>query len=66
MRKLRHGPPENLAELEIMFEHTAVDGSTSCVPGEHMDEDGDAGAEGEEDDANGSPTSVTNIKKKKM
>lgn len=32
-RKLKLGPPENLEELEIMFEHTAVDGSTSCVPG---------------------------------
>ncbi|KAI4980589.1 hypothetical protein ZWY2020_021074 [Hordeum vulgare] len=45
-RKLKYGPPENLSELEIMFKHTAVDGSTSIVPGEHMDDEGDIGEEG--------------------
>jgi hypothetical protein len=44
-----------------MFEHTVVDGSTLCVPGEHMDHEGDGGEE-RDDDVNGSPMSVTNIK----
>ncbi|RLN17406.1 uncharacterized protein C2845_PM02G19650 [Panicum miliaceum] len=45
-RKLCNGPPENLAELQIMFQNIAVDGSSSCIPGRHMSE----GHEGDEDD----------------
>lgn len=37
-RKLRYGPPENLTELEIMFQNIAVDGSSSCIPGELISE----------------------------
>ncbi|CAN6362276.1 unnamed protein product [Urochloa humidicola] len=50
-KKLRFGPPENLDELEVMFQNIAVDGSSSCIPGEQMtntyegddSEDGDVG-----------------------
>ncbi|KAJ1259468.1 hypothetical protein BS78_10G157900, partial [Paspalum vaginatum] len=55
-RKLKNGPPENLPELEIMFEHTAVDGSTSCTPGDYMDG-------GEYGGAENSPMSTTNTKR---
>ncbi|KAE8804305.1 hypothetical protein D1007_19720 [Hordeum vulgare] len=61
-RKLKYGPPENLSELEIMFEHTAVDGSTSCVVGEQMDDEGDIGEEGG-DEADVTPLSVSNKKR---
>ncbi|KAI5021549.1 hypothetical protein ZWY2020_058279 [Hordeum vulgare] len=61
-KKLKYGPPENLSELEIMFEYTVVDGSTSIVPGEHMDDEGDIGEEGE-DEADVSPLSVSNNKR---
>jgi hypothetical protein len=40
-----------------MFEHTAVDGSSSCIPGQNMD------AAGEGDDVNGNaatPNSTSN------
>ncbi|WVZ65981.1 hypothetical protein U9M48_015260, partial [Paspalum notatum var. saurae] len=37
-RKLKNGPPECLEDLEVMFQHIAVDGSSSCVPGEHIEE----------------------------
>ncbi|KAI5017987.1 hypothetical protein ZWY2020_042875 [Hordeum vulgare] len=61
-RKLKYGPPENLFELEIMFEHTAVDGSTSCVAREQMDDKGDIGEEGG-DEADVRPLSVSNNKR---
>ncbi|XP_044954874.1 L10-interacting MYB domain-containing protein-like [Hordeum vulgare subsp. vulgare] len=61
-RKLKYGPPENLSELEIMFEHTAVDGSTSCVAGEQMDDEVDFGEEGG-DEADVTPLSVSNKKR---
>lgn len=61
-RKLKYGPPENLSELEIMFEHTAVDGSTSCVAGEQMDDEVDIGEEGG-DEADVTPLSVSNKKR---
>ncbi|KAE8801321.1 hypothetical protein D1007_23016 [Hordeum vulgare] len=61
-RKLKYGPPENLFELEIMFEHTAVDGSTSCVAREQMDDEGDIGEEGG-DEADVRPLSVSNNKR---
>jgi hypothetical protein len=38
-KKLKLGPPENLEHLEQMFEHTAIDGSSSCIPGEQKDGD---------------------------
>ncbi|GJN13872.1 hypothetical protein PR202_gb00623 [Eleusine coracana subsp. coracana] len=62
-RKLKQGPPENLSELEIMFVHTAIDGSMSCVLGEHMDEEGNVGEQGDEEEGDGSPMSVTNNKR---
>ncbi|KAI4994145.1 hypothetical protein ZWY2020_029193 [Hordeum vulgare] len=61
-RKLKYGPPENLSELEIMFEHTVVDGSTSCVAGEQMDDEVDFGEEGG-DEADVTPLSVSNKKR---
>ncbi|KAI4980280.1 hypothetical protein ZWY2020_020765 [Hordeum vulgare] len=61
-RKLKYGPPENLSELEIMFEHTAVDGSTSCVAGEQMDDEVNIGEEGG-DEADVTPLSVSNKKR---
>ncbi|KAE8772982.1 hypothetical protein D1007_54951 [Hordeum vulgare] len=61
-RKLKYGPPENLSELEIMFEHTVVDGSTSCVAGEQMDDEGDIGEEGG-DEADVTSLSVSNNKR---
>ncbi|KAI5007297.1 hypothetical protein ZWY2020_050742 [Hordeum vulgare] len=61
-RKLKYGPLENLSEVEIMFEHTAVDGSTSCVAGEKMDDEGDIGEEGG-DEADVTPLSVSNKKR---
>lgn len=39
-RELKYGLPENLHKLEIMFEHTTMDGSTSCTPGQNMDVEG--------------------------
>ncbi|KAJ1278094.1 hypothetical protein BS78_04G052500 [Paspalum vaginatum] len=54
-KKLKNGPPECLEDLEVMFQHVAVNGSSSCVPGEvikeeHIDDLGD-------DTFNGSPIS---------
>jgi hypothetical protein len=46
----------------MMFEHTAINGSTSCVQGEHMDHEGDDGEE-RDDDADGNPMSVINVKR---
>ena len=34
-KRLRYGPPECLDQLEKMFASTAMDGSTSCIPGDH-------------------------------
>nr|XP_034570765.1 uncharacterized protein LOC117835523 [Setaria viridis] len=44
-RKLRYGPPDNLDELQVMFQNIAVDGSSSCIPGEQVIEsdEGDVG-----------------------
>ncbi|RLM98399.1 uncharacterized protein C2845_PM06G10630 [Panicum miliaceum] len=54
-RKLPNGPPENLAELQIMFQNIAMDGSSSCILGGHMSE----GHEGDEDDlGDGSPVTI--------
>jgi hypothetical protein len=36
-KKLKYGPPENEDFMTQMFEHIAVDGSTSCAPGEFYD-----------------------------
>lgn len=47
-KKLRYGPPEWLDQLEVMFEQVAVDGSTSCIPGEQMCDGNDEGGEGDE------------------
>ncbi|WVZ71421.1 hypothetical protein U9M48_020011 [Paspalum notatum var. saurae] len=38
-KKLKNGPPECLEDLEVMFQHLAVDGSSSCVPGEVIEEE---------------------------
>lgn len=38
-KKLKYGPPENEDFMTQMFEHIAVDGSTSCAPGELYDVD---------------------------
>lgn len=36
-KKLRYDPPECLDQLERqLFEHIAVDGSTSCIAGQHI------------------------------
>lgn len=45
-----------------MFEHTAVDGSTSCVAGEQIDDEVDIGEEGG-DEADVTPLSVSNKKR---
>uniref|UniRef100_A0A0A9TM27 Uncharacterized protein n=1 Tax=Arundo donax TaxID=35708 RepID=A0A0A9TM27_ARUDO len=58
-KKLRHGPPEFLEQLQEMFEHTAVDGSSSCVPGQHID-DHDKGDQGGVGDRNGGSPKITN------
>ena len=54
-RKLKNGPPDNLNELEIMFEHTAVDGSTACTPRQDLDDEGDAGEDRQDGEKDGSP-----------
>ena len=36
-KKLKYGPPENEDFMTQMFEHIAVDGSTSCALGEFYD-----------------------------
>ncbi|GJN13105.1 hypothetical protein PR202_ga31439 [Eleusine coracana subsp. coracana] len=36
-RMLKKGPPENLEEIAIMFQHTALDGPTACTPGDNLD-----------------------------
>ncbi|KAL5214975.1 hypothetical protein ABZP36_004127 [Zizania latifolia] len=33
-KKLRNAPPENLGQLEQMFDQVAIDGSSSCIPRE--------------------------------
>lgn len=45
-----------------MFEHTAVDGSTSCTPGQDMDQEEDV-IEEVERDADDSPMSTSNMKR---
>ncbi|PVH32247.1 hypothetical protein PAHAL_9G353500 [Panicum hallii] len=50
-KKLRHGPPENLDQLEQIFQHVAVDGSSSSILGENI------GGEDEYDEDDGSPIS---------
>src|SRR5438105_13388046 len=40
-KKLKYGPPERLEQLQQMFAHTAVDGSTSCIAGENNGDEGD-------------------------
>ncbi|WVZ95418.1 hypothetical protein U9M48_041186 [Paspalum notatum var. saurae] len=49
LQNLRFGPPEWLDQFEIMYEHIAIDGSTSCIPGEDTIE------EDEEEDNDDSP-----------
>ncbi|CAN6201170.1 unnamed protein product [Urochloa humidicola] len=61
-RKLRHGPPENLDELEVMFQNIAVDGSSSCIPGEQMTE-GYEGDNGDGDVGDGSPITTPTAKR---
>ncbi|KAL6596285.1 hypothetical protein ACP70R_047649 [Stipagrostis hirtigluma subsp. patula] len=59
-KRLRYGPPDNLAELEVMFQNTAVDGSSSCIPG------GGVGGDREGDEADGdyeSPMSISSLKR---
>jgi hypothetical protein len=58
-KKLKFGPPKNLDQLEQMFEHTVVDGSSSCIPGENID----AGGEG--DDVKGNATTPNSTSNKK-
>jgi hypothetical protein len=50
-KKLQYGPPENLNQLQQMYEHSVVDGSSSCIPREHINE-GDEGDDLDEDIAN--------------
>ena len=52
MKRLRHGPPECLHQLEEMFANTTVDGSTSCIAGQNN------GDEGDEETCDGSPMSI--------
>jgi hypothetical protein len=35
MKKLSYGPPE-LDQLEQLFQHIFVDGSNSCITGQHF------------------------------
>lgn len=44
-------PPKYLDQLEVMFQHIAVDGSTSCILGERSDEN-DGGGDGDALDQN--------------
>ena len=39
-KKLKYGPPECLEQLQQMFAHTAVDGSTSCIARENNGDEG--------------------------
>ncbi|KAL5227420.1 hypothetical protein ABZP36_015685 [Zizania latifolia] len=71
-------PPENLGQLEQMFDQVAVDGSSSCIPGEDIREGCDERIEVDEfeefDDSpmsastrkrtNSTSTSVTSLTKK--
>jgi hypothetical protein len=59
-KKLKFGPQENLDQLEQMFEHTTVDGSSSCIPGENMD----AAGEGDDVDGNDATPNSTSNKKR--
>lgn len=59
-RKLRYGAPDNLTELEVTFENIAVDGSSSCIPGEQLRE-GEDGAEG--DGGHASPVIIGSLKR---
>jgi hypothetical protein len=59
-KKLKLGPLENLDQLEEMFEHTAIDGSSSCIPGENMDATG----EGDDIDGNAATPNSTSNKKR--
>src|SRR6266498_2004333 len=43
-------PPECLHQLEEMFAHTTVDGSTSCIAGENNGDEGDEEFEREDFD----------------
>ncbi|KAL5197518.1 hypothetical protein ABZP36_001030 [Zizania latifolia] len=77
-KKLRNAPPENLGQLEQMFDQVAVDGSSSCIPGEDNREGCDEMIEVDEfeefDDSlmsantrkrtNSTNTSVTSLTKK--
>ena len=59
-KKLRKGPPTFLDQLEQMFCNVAVDGSSSCIPGEEdygMEEDD------EDDGQDGSPMSISTRKR---
>ncbi|CAL4994125.1 unnamed protein product [Urochloa decumbens] len=54
-KKLRFGPPENLNELELMFQNIAVDGSSSCIPGEQMIDTYEGDGNDDRDVGDGSP-----------
>ncbi|GJN20318.1 hypothetical protein PR202_gb07682 [Eleusine coracana subsp. coracana] len=62
-RKLKKGPLENLEELAIMFQHTAVDGSTACTPGDNLEEEGDAEDDGQQGDDDVSPMSTSTMRR---
>jgi hypothetical protein len=47
-KKLQYGPPENHDQLQQMYEHNVVVGSSSCIPVEHINE-GDEGDDLDED-----------------
>jgi hypothetical protein len=35
-KKLSYGPPECIDQLEQLFQHVFVDGSNSCITGQHF------------------------------
>jgi hypothetical protein len=50
LKKLQNGPPEYLPQLEEMFRVTAVDGSSSCIPGQIDLEEVEGAGEQEDDE----------------
>ncbi|CAN6203603.1 unnamed protein product [Urochloa humidicola] len=51
LKKLRHGAPEYLDEMEIMFQDIIVDGSASYIPGQdNADEEGQGAEDGADEE----------------